>query len=260
VIVFFVSRDKIIIAADSRELVEHKEPNNHACKIVALGPRLLFAESGITGINHAKEAPDNWTGSKEAARAFSLFENSKSQADVLDQLSNDWVKAMKERFARMLRLDQQLGVRQYGTENGLTRAVFVGLAKNGQIVVRELGIFFDRAVFEKSGDVKLWATNELWDITDQVQYKAMGHIKIADEFAHAASSRGLLDAQYWKSKMTETGSEEMYAAHLVEITEIYGPEEWGVGGPVDVAEMLPSKGLQWVRRKPGCPEAVVNEP
>jgi hypothetical protein len=260
VVVFFVSRDKIVVAADSRGLIEHEGPNDHMCKITGLGTRLLFAQAGLAGISHAKDPSNNWSGSIEAVRSFSNFQKSKSRADVLDQVSGDWAESMKKMLSRMLEFDRQLGVHHYEEEDVLTRAVFVGLDQKEQIKVREIAISFDRGVFEKSGVLKIWASNELWNITDQTQYKAMGHIKIANEFAHASSTRGLLDAEYWKSEMSKPGDEELYAAHLVEVTEAYAPEELGVGGPVDVVDMFPGEGLHWVRRKPECPKDGVGVP
>ena len=241
-------------------MIEREEPNDHVCKITALGTRLLFTQSGIAGNTNTKGGSNNWMGSTEAFRAFTHFQNSKANMDAVDQVSADWTKTMKAIYSRMLKLDRESGVSPYGLEDVLTRSVFIGLDPHGQVKVREIDISFDRGTFEKSGIVIISASNQLWDIASQMQYKAIGHIKISDEFANATSSRAMLDANYWKSEMNKPGSEELYAAHLVEVTEDYAPRDWGIGGAIDVVEMLPNEGVHWIRRKPDCPSDGVSRP
>jgi hypothetical protein len=39
---------------------------------------------------------------------------------------------------------------------------------------------------------------------------------------------------------------------LVLMTEKYAPHDWGVGGPVDIAEIVKHSGPRWIVRKPEC--------
>ncbi len=142
----------------------------------------------------------------------------------------------------------------------LISSAFIGLDQNGQIKVREIGIRFDPEA-EKLGTPKILVDNQLWDITGQIAFKIGGHNEIAYEFSVQSSERARIEAEHWALEMTKHSGEDpdvLNAIHLVNVSKTYAPAEWGIGGPVDVAEMIPKVGVRWIHRKPECPAQGVN--
>ena len=258
VIVFGVSRDRVIVAGDSRGLKEGEEPDDHECKIAALGTQLLFTQAGTAGEVHTTMTSKNWSASKEALRSFSEFEAAKAQSDAVDKVSADWLTSMKAIYTRLLRTHRRELLARDG--DVLLTSVFVGLDRTGQIEARQVGISFDRAS-EQLAVPKLAIDNQRWEITSQNIFKTTGHFETALEFRTQSSPRALAEAQRWQIEMnTHIGEnpDVLNAEHLVDVSERYAPKAWGIGGPIDVVEMIPHKGVHWIHRKPECPEHGAN--
>lgn len=253
VIVFGVSRNKVVAAGDSRGLVEGEKPDDHVCKITALGTRLLFTESGTPEERHTILTSKNWSASKQAFRAFEDFQTSRTKTDAIDEVSADWLKAMSRIYSRLLNSQREKLLARDG--DVLLTSVFLGLDENGQIKAREIGISFDRAA-ERRGVPKLVVVNQLWEITDQNVFKVTGHFEIAYEFQAQTSPRARIAAQRWQLELNKhfgADADVLTAVHLLDVSESFAPEDWGIGGPIDVAEMLPKTGVRWIHRKPECP-------
>ena len=91
----------------------------------------------------------------------------------------------------------------------------------------------------------------------QTVLKATGHSEIAYEFSGQSSDRARREAQKWEAEILRSPLEDrdvLNVIHLVRLTELYAPKEWGVGGEIDVAEITPTNGVHWIRRKPECQE------
>lgn len=254
VVVFLVSTDRVIVAADSRASEPGGRSNDHACKIAALGTQLLFTEAGVAAGTHTILVSRNWSVRQEAIRAFSKFQVSRSRADPVDQVSANWLRSVKRLYLRELKSNRE-GVLSATTNDVLMTSSFVGLDRTGQVKVREIGISFDRAKLEKTGVPGLTVINHLWHITSQPAPKVVGHSEIAEEFAYQSTERGRAAQQRWQLEANAHRNQDtglLYAVFLVDLTSSYAPPEWGVGGPVDEVEVLPKRGIQWIHRKPEC--------
>jgi hypothetical protein len=258
VIVFGISRDKVIVAGDSRGLIAGEAPNDHMCKIVALGTRLIFTQAGVTEDIHTVAVSKNWSAAKEASRAFDTFQKSNAKADPIDQVSGDWLVSMKKIYSRLLRTNRQEILDRDG--DTLIASVFVGLDIGGHIKARQIIISFDRAA-EQSGTPKLIVDNQLLEITDQNTFHLTGHGEVAYEFWVQSSTRAKIDWQGWQLELGKHLGEDadvLNAVHLVDVSESYAPADWGIGGAIDVAEIFPNTGVHWIHRKPECPAQGVN--
>jgi hypothetical protein len=257
-IVFGISRDKAVIAGDSRGLIKGRPPIDHKCKITALGTRLLFTESGTAEDIHTVDVSKNWSSAREASRAFETFQKSNAGTDPIDQVSSIWLISMEKMYSELLRTMQQEILAHPG--NKLITSVFVGLDAGGHIEARRIVIRFDRAA-EESGTPKLSVDNKLWDVTNDMDFKAIGHTEISDEFVFKTSERAKIDAQHFALELRNHRGEDLdalIAIHLVDVSETYAPADFGIGGPIDVAEIFPNTGVQCIHRKPECPAEGVN--
>ena len=252
VIVLGISHDKVIVAGDSRGLIKGQAPYDHVCKIIALGTRLVFTESGLAADIHTVAVSQDWNAAKDASRAFGHFQASKAKTDVVDQVSTVWLISMKRRYFRLLQTHTREVLARDG--DGLITSFFVGLDAQGRIRARQIEISFDRAA-EESGKPKLLVHNTLWEITNENTFTLTGHGEIGYEFATEASTRAKTEAQRWALEMMNHRGEDpdvLTAIHLVDVSETYAPKDWGIGGPIDVVEIFPNTGVHWIQRKPEC--------
>jgi hypothetical protein len=255
-VVFSVNRQRVIVAADSREL-EGGRPNDHACKLTALGNQLLYTHAGLVSDTFAQNKTENWSAADEAERAYSKFQakNSNSE-DAIDELSADWLGRMKIHYTVELLAHKEQVLRTLDG-NVLITAVFVGLGKGGQLKGRELQFTFDRAVLENSPLPEIRVTNDAWEFTPNGMTKVIGYGEIIREYFNMKSARVLKEAERWQLELSTRHGEDLdvlNTVHLVEVTERFAPEKQGVGGPIDVAEIFPNTGRRWIHRKPECPK------
>lgn len=254
VVVSIVSSNRVIVAADSRALKPGNLSSDDACKITALGTQLLFTEAGVSADTHTVLISKNRSIRQEAIRAFSKFQSSKSKADAVDEVSANWLRSVKRIYLRELESNPQKVLRS-ATNGVLIGSSFVGLDQTGQVKAREIDITFDRAKLGKTGVPTLTVNNQLWNIAGQPIIKIFGHAEIIKEFRQESSERARAEEERWRLEMNAHRNEDtdlLYAVFLVDLTSSYAPAEWGVGGPVDEAEMLPKAGVQWIHRKSEC--------
>ncbi|HKV77480.1 MAG TPA: hypothetical protein VJP02_05035 [Candidatus Sulfotelmatobacter sp.] len=248
VVVFIVSSSKAVIAADGRYLAPHEPPNDHACKIIALGSQFLFAESGINLGSPTMRAPDG-RSQQEAIRAFARFQVSKANhSDPVDQISSDWLSSMKPVYQRALK-SYRRDILQYEPSGFLVSAAFVGLNPTGRIEGRAIDIYFDLARLKKGFSKLIIHNNPSWQITIQPSTKVLGHAEIIDSFSHLSAEAREDTLANWKIAHPDLD----LAYFLVDYTESYAPADYGVGGPIDEVAIFPHSGIEWLHRKPGCP-------
>lgn len=253
VVVFLVSTDRVIIAADSR--ASGDLPNDQACKIAGLGKRLLYAGSGYVADVHTILVSKNWSARREAIRAFSTLQQSKQRdPDIVSQVSNIWLVSMKRIFTQELKSypHRLLALRKNGA---LMNAVFIGLDHTGQLEAREIGLAFDTAALQKSNIPKLIVINRLWNITSEETVKISGYATTIENFISQSPKKKKEAEDLWlgRNRHPNDDPEMLYANFLVDWTSLHAPAEAGIGGPVDEVEIIPNIGIRWIQRKPGCP-------
>jgi hypothetical protein len=261
-IVFSVSQQKLVVAADSRDLADgsdRTDVRDDACKILAIGKNLLFTGAGLVAERHTRLTSLNWNAFEEVVRAFSKYEKSGSthtSQDAVDGAAARWMIAAEQEYSQMQRRDVR-GFLSSTTNDTVVDATFIGQDSSGKIKVREVSVTFDRNRARKGGYGPISARNQLWEIPQQAVLKAAGHAEIAYEFSGQLSDRARREAQKWEAEILRRPREDrdvLNVIHLVRLSELYAPKEWGVGGEIDVLEITPTNGGHWIRRKPECPE------
>jgi hypothetical protein len=253
-----IKQSRVVIAADSRVATIGEKPDDHRCKITALGEKMIFAAAGIAGSNHTVLKSLNWDASKDAVEAFKTIHNTVPPKinDPVEAVAAEWEKKMKVRYTREERtaLIDLLGST---TNDVLLDSVFVGLDAHGQITARELSFTFNRARAQKGGFAPVISSNQLWTIPAAMTLKAMGHSEIALEFASQASPRANIEFRRWQLEMLNRRNEDpdvLYLEHLIHLEITYATPNAGVGGDIDIASLDSGGTIQWIRRKRECPE------
>lgn len=259
VVIAASSKQRVVVAADSRGLTEGKNPNDHQCKITVLGDKLILADTGIASYTNPNLKFLEWTASSEAAEALRVYHKliSENQGlDEVDVVSAEWGR----RLAKRLGDEVSFGVLPPASipqNNVLTQGLFAGLDHDGEIEIRQ--VFMRRGLPLAGPDQPgpVYATSQKWDISNKVQFSALGKTGIAAEFITGETERARAEARNWQRELEKDPSNDpvvFEAIQLVKLSITYLPPEAGVGGEVDVVELDAHKGVHWVVRKQDCPE------
>lgn len=256
IVLIDISQSRVIIAADSRSSPSGRILSDHACKITALGKKMLFAESGIAGSNHTVLKSLNWHASDDAVAAFKrvVSKAPAKDGDLVTAVAAEWEKKMKVRHTRD---ERTAGFLDDVPTDVLSDSVFAGLDDRGRIMAREVSFTFDRAEAQKKGFSPVVSKNQPWIVPAEMTLKVMGHSEVALEFASKSSERALVEAQRWQLEMQSRRNEDYYVSylkHLIDLEATYAIPDAGVGGDVDIATLDSGGTIRWVRRKKDCPE------
>jgi hypothetical protein len=258
VVVLSVSENRAIVAADSRGLTDGDPPNDHICKIAALGEHLLFTEAGVDGEVHTVLTSFNWSVQDEAVRAFLAVQHIRpavSPGRMTSAVIAAWAKRAKRRYEDSEKriYEDLLSL----PTNLLLDAIFVG-SFGGKLEVQEVSITFDKELLKKHHFAPVMISKpQAWTITSEVNLRATGHREIADEFSGETSLRAKQEALRWNVQMfgkSSTDIETLKLQHLIDLSITYAPYEWGIGGAVDEVELTPGTNVNWIHRKTECPE------
>jgi hypothetical protein len=247
-----ISQTKAIVAADSRGSTPGELPDDHECKIVALGDKMLFAAAGVFRNPHYPSKAMNWSASSDAVEIYRNVRIAKSD-DALAMVAAEWAKKMKAHYA----FEEKHNLRnllEATTTDALLGAVFVGLDNRGTIEARELSFTFDREKARKLGFSDLKSSNQPWLATPAMVLKALGHAEIANEFAYKTTPRAEVEDQRWRLEPPSHSEDPdaLYLEHLVNLEISYATADAGVGGNVDVALLVANGTIRWPHLKKEC--------
>jgi hypothetical protein len=257
VVLLSVSDNRVIVAADSRGVTDGDPPNDHICKITALGEHMLFTEAGVDGEVHTKLTSFNWSVQHEAVKAFLAVQHIRpavSPSRMTSAVVAAWTRRAKRRYEDSeKRISKDLlGLKS----NILMDAVFVG-SFGGKLEIQEVSMTFDKELLRKHNFAPVIVSTKPWAITSDATLKALGESQIVIEFSGETSIRAQQEALRWSIQMLGKASidiETLRLQHLIDLSITYAPYESGIGGAVDEAELTPRTNVHWLLQKKECPE------
>ena len=245
------SKDEIVIAADSRRLIGDSYTDS-ACKIAALGNKLIFAAVGDTGFGPSGAI--EWDAQTVARNEFARLETEHTAHDWTLDLAKAWGNAAKTKVQELLT--------KYGKDvfdqKSIMGAVFAGIDKNGEVSL--VGSAVDYQATEQGG---LLATSRFYPIAPG-KILVLGENEIADELFNASTVSGAElrqeAAEDAKDSKNSKDSTVLMAIEVVKLTIEHhsgkinnGRLEHTVGGPIDAVVLSHSTGIRWIQRKNICP-------
>ena len=267
VIVVERSKQKVIIAADSRANFGNGRYQDSACKITALSDRLIFAAAGIVSDSSLFIPRYLRFGAREQARrAFSAYSptaKGEMRLDVVGQTASRWARLMGLRFARASRAAPG-EVREWlrridpGHERTLTIGIFAGLESNGELEVVIENIEYTEqntsapvavSMMEPFNIPNEWPDNVF-------AFRPFGRTRIVAEMLAGKTDRAMKEAlamRPLRENLSPNAFERLRAIRLVDLTIAYDPEPEFVGGPIDAIELARGGRATWIQRKSGCP-------
>jgi hypothetical protein len=212
--VVYLTKDKIIMAADSRGMLSRDNiPDNAECKIATPERKIMFLTTGISGY-----VPD---GPASKLRRWSS----------IDEVN----KACRSVTAKY----------------GMGEAMVAGFGGGQTLIMFRVRLNLDTA--DKATPVKP-KIDQVECPASTNYFCAQGRPEVAIEFSSGMSQRAKDEARTWTPPTVIKADQDILRTiRLIELTIKY-VTDGSVGGPIDAAELSSNGTLRWYVRKPNCPE------
>ena len=259
-LVVSASKQKVILAADSRLTIDDQKYVDTVCKIAVLNSRLVFSATGL--------AMDMDPALPEEARfnVFAIARNIASQYrfdsqsmssryESVNQIATMWGQQMSFRLQKGAPVRLPDWLRGQPTSDFFVKGIFIGMEENGELKVDVATIKYDKP---REGWIVPVARpmTEMNELSKEFTWiEAFGTNQIANEYLKGkgeASSRIRTEQR----KNPELFDEKI-PIDLIDLSikdtrwnQYLGPK--GIGGPIHAVEIKAGSGIRWIERKPNC--------
>ena len=264
IVVISYSKQKVILAADSRANLGDDRYEDSYCKVTALSNKLIFAATGIVGDNSYLLPEDLRFGAIEEARkaaASTITNPDPFGYGTVGAVATRWGQAMTVRFtkASKIRLDEWLKAINATDERAFVIGIFAGLEPTGEVAVKCVHVDYGEP--QKGHFVPIARYNlqfiDMSSIPDGItMIEAYGMPEVIQEIKAGKTQRAKEEAVAMAKLAKQLTPEEFDRARvirLVDLTLAYHPKQKFVGGNIDALELLHSGRVNWIQRKNNCP-------
>jgi hypothetical protein len=253
VVLIGYSKNKIVIAADSRQAEEGGPYHDDACKITALNNKFVFTATGRI-FDVAADGRIWWNAPTQAREAFaSASKQSRLPGHTLARDATDlWSQAMRENIASHIRPQEFATLRP---NSNYVDGFFAGLGTTGDVQTgyAVIGPVVDPAAGRRA--MGSTTTNEM-SLNNTISYLVLGEgTTIFHEFFDAATPRARAETVITRKQSKKWSRSEADARMVIRMTELiiqYADYPDYVHGPVDAAEIDKGGTVHWIQRKPNC--------
>jgi hypothetical protein len=185
VIVFGYSKEKVIVAADSRQVNQDGGYRDDYCKVIALDSKVVFSSIGRT-TSVAKDGTLEWDAAREARTAFANARHLQTDkaGDFLDRLALDWGWLIGAEMRKTL---APADVSDLADGQFVVSGIVAGLDESGALHISLEGIRINKSVGEAP---RLFIDKPRPVIlADAIQFKVLGEGDIFDEFTSSKTKR-----------------------------------------------------------------------
>ena len=253
--VVYYTPSKIIIAADSRVLLGTDDTDtrheDNACKVAALGDKIVFVSAGYSGYNRngPLDALPTWRVSDEAHQAYSdVFAELKNKASkpAVTLVAARWGELIRAHITDLYSIRPK-AIADLAVDGLLTSAIFSGTSADGHLIVLLVQLKLGTNGVEVVGPKEI--------TTETCPPCALGDGSIFLEFFSKTSERARDEAARWairKRQLSQTEFDRLWIIRFVDLTILLYPSPNEVGGFIDALELTP-QGVTWIQRKDNCP-------
>jgi len=246
IIVYAVTQDEAVVAADSRvKFVSGSPPDDTYCKIAAFRNHVIFATIGAGAYIRTGPADpiQSWSAIGEARGASKVGSHAADASSEVKMIADSWAKKIQAKWNSLYAKYPDLVIKEAEHGKGLlTTGIFI-VAKNKHLAFTSRGIRFSR-------DFRIPTSVEKASC-ETGHLCGSGETDIFMEFTQATSQRAQAEREDWSKRPNK--SLIMYVIRMVDLTIAYGPDD--VGGKVDALEMTRDGKVTWKQRKCNCPES-----
>jgi hypothetical protein len=249
VIVVNFTKDKVIIAADSRAMNSdtRRPPDDCRCKISAFGKKIVFTTSGTAVFmkGSTSDPVEGWDNSEIANRAAreSRYDLDKTVLSWSSILADHW------KSAYLWHSDMVIHAAEIG--NGVITVGLFFQAETGKY--KAVAVTFDRSRLEPI-QMQLGDLSACWPCGQQdgARICVVGRIEAVDSICSKSKGARDIIGNMSLDSLKTTNESALLAIRLVDLAASLTATK-DVGGKIDAIEI--EKGaLHWIARKPNCPE------
>jgi hypothetical protein len=253
VVILNFSKDKLIVAADSRgsDSNNDRPPDDSQCKLAQLNHRILFTTTGAVGHPGTLLIPA-WNNMDVAISSMrSAVAAAGGQADI-ETVSAYWAKALKDKWQGLYVENSAQVIRAAEIGNGTITVGFFAQAKEEKIDWGIVLVTFDRMQVPPIQVVWSKDLAYCWPCgQSSARLCAGGQVAVPTQFCSALDSAKASVGRNRRRKLRL--DEELLtigAGKMTAACDLTG----SVGGPIDAIELTTKGEFRWLRRKSNCPE------
>ena len=257
VVILDFFKDKLAIAADSRVTYEDRPPQDTVCKIRQYQHRIVFAEIGALGFMPGAHDPfRGWDNVELAYRSVRAQASPEKDPDTeLKDIAGIWARTLASYWNTAYRYQPDSVARAAFWGAGQISSGFFAEIRNGTIHTLHVDVELDK---DKSPPMSAFTfkMGDCWPCGDGERVCAMARPLIPKEFCEQTSQRAKDEAAHWTPSpelVAKISRETLHAVRLVDDTIAFDPMI-GLGGKVDALELRNDGTINWIFRKPSCPE------
>jgi hypothetical protein len=249
IVIVGYSKDKIIMAADSRGLEENGTHRDDMCKITALSDKFLF--SAIGRFFDKTRGVAGWDATAQAKEAFAVTSKRPPvpghENAFAGDLADEWAQIIGNNIAVHIRPTELASLKPNAM---YLTGIFAGIGSTGAVQ-------FASAQIHRRADAPGFFSPPIKEppIPDTLTYAVFGgDFPIFLEFYEATSKRAKAEkiiTTKQSKKWPFYDADARLVMRYVELMIKY-VERPGLGGPIDAVEINKGSLLRWIQRKPNC--------
>lgn len=240
VIAVAYSRERIVVAADSRASFMAHGFQDEVCKIANPANKVIFAASGMVGAG-------DWYASDIAKQVATRLvgNNPYLSESTLQSIAETWARAMAEKIRALPPEAVMKSLRE-----SQTSAIFAGLDRADQVNLVQAQLTPVAAA--RGLDVRI-NVKSVPVPSDRTLYLVFGRPQIASEFLENKTQRAQAETAKWSEYFRNSPDHPQdVAIRLVELTGHFDPRKDLVGGSTSALRLDGKGGVKWLRRPPSC--------
>ncbi|HEX7286023.1 MAG TPA: hypothetical protein VF532_07555 [Candidatus Angelobacter sp.] len=252
VVVIFYSRDRVVLAADSR--VTDSGPGgphqDNQCKVSDLGHETIFAASGFTRYNF---------GQDQRMPAFDVFREAATVSRSLKAGAPDRARVLAENWGRNVKDALDAGLARHprevmtllhGKSTQLAGAIFAARDAEGLVV------YYVTLRCECQGSRKYSSLHitKMKPVEDGMPAASLGTsetMELFSEVADGSSARGVAERDGWIAAATKPDRDVYVTIRTGEFI-LRNSKDHTVAGPINALELTAQGQVRWVKRESNC--------
>jgi hypothetical protein len=255
IIVINRTKDKVVVAADSRGVNDNgASPNNAYCKVSAFSHQFVFIAVGHASYAKAPiDLIESWDNAELARDTIHAVPKKDDIAAYLIDLATYWGNTVGQHWDSLCKLNRPRCEKLVETSNGiLTDGIFIGpkTLLSGATVSFDSGSFFNSV-----GYTTRTKLSQCWPCGQEAGKEICVAGSHPDIAANICAKRHRRDRIRTLAQLRNVDRDTRLPVQIVESTiAAYDKSAGDVGGPVDIISITTSGSIHWIKRKENCPE------
>jgi hypothetical protein len=258
IVVLDFAKDKMSIAADSRITFDNRPPDDSFCKIEVFRHRIVFVQMGSIGYVRGSNDPfPGWYNAPLARRAVREMGDPDKDPDVeIKDVSSIWARSLALYWNGAYQTNPDVVIRTAKPGAGIITGAVFAEARDGAIHWRAVGVGLNPTVDPPTVQAFSGEMHDCWPCGNVEKVCAMARPVVPAEFCAQTTARAKDEIEHWNPSPdleSKVSRETLHAVRLVDLTVAFDPIG-NLGGEIDALELHNDGTIDWVFRKPNCPE------